>query len=167
MMSDTGPYTGSHPDAETESGSGGGTAAAAREGAEQLKHKAVERVEDVRDKAYASKARMAERVQRLGSALRSAGDNLKQQDDDVVARYAEKVSGRIERAAEYLRRSDPQQVLHDVEGFARREPAVFLGGAFLVGLAAARFLKSSRQSGIRDAVTMSEEMPPQLPAAGG
>jgi hypothetical protein len=34
----------------------------------------------------------------------------------------------------------------EVENFARRRPAMFLGGAFLLGLAATRFLKSSRQS---------------------
>ena len=34
-------------------------------------------------------------------------------------------------------------MLDDLNSFARRRPAVFIGGAFLVGLGLARFLKSS------------------------
>jgi hypothetical protein len=40
-------------------------------------------------------------------------------------------------------------LIDDVEDFARREPAVFIGGAIAIGLVAARFLKSSRRSGGR------------------
>jgi hypothetical protein len=35
----------------------------------------------------------------------------------------------------------------DVENFARRQPALFIGGALALGILAARFLKSSSQQG--------------------
>jgi hypothetical protein len=127
-----------------EPGNAGSPAVRAREGAEQVKEKALQRVEEVRDKANFGKEKLTERVRRVSSALRSAGDTLRD-DDEIVARYAERASQRIERAADYLSSADPKQAVRDIEGFARREPAVFFGGAFLLGLAAARFLKSSQQ----------------------
>jgi hypothetical protein len=36
-------------------------------------------------------------------------------------------------------------MIQEVERFARRQPALFLGGAFTLGLIAARFLKSSSE----------------------
>ena len=37
-------------------------------------------------------------------------------------------------------------MLSDVKDFARKNPAIFLGGAFAMGIVAARFLKSSPMS---------------------
>ncbi len=37
-------------------------------------------------------------------------------------------------------------MMDDVAAFARRRPALFIGGAFLIGLGVARFLKSSSES---------------------
>jgi len=126
-----------------EAGGEGGPAAKAREGAEQIKEKALQSVEEVREKASAGKDKLSERVGRLSSALKSAGENLRQ-EDELFSRYADQASQRLERAAQYVRTADPKQALRDVESFARREPAIFFGGAFLLGLAAARFLKSSQ-----------------------
>jgi hypothetical protein len=134
----SGADRGTNPDALSA------TATKAKEGAEQLKTKALERVEEARDKALSSKEKMAARVRRVGSAVRSASDNLRQ-EDDMVARYAEKASDRIERAAQYLSTTEPRQIMRDAEGFGRREPAVFFGGAFLLGLVVGRFLKSSQE----------------------
>lgn len=36
----------------------------------------------------------------------------------------------------------PAQLLHQIERLARREPVVFLSGAFVVGLLGARFFRS-------------------------
>jgi hypothetical protein len=52
----------------------------------------------------------------------------------------------IERFAGYLRNRDVGQMVDDVERFARRQPGLFLGSAFTIGLLAARFLKSSSPS---------------------
>jgi hypothetical protein len=37
-------------------------------------------------------------------------------------------------------------MVRNVEDFARRQPALFIGGAFMLGLLGARFLKSSAQT---------------------
>jgi hypothetical protein len=45
--------------------------------------------------------------------------------------------------AEYLREADGGRMARDLESLARRQPALVFGGAFALGLIAARFLKSS------------------------
>ena len=43
----------------------------------------------------------------------------------------------------YVSSADLKTTVRDVENLARRQPALFFGGAFLLGLAAGRFLRSS------------------------
>jgi hypothetical protein len=63
-----------------------------------------------------------------------------------VARYVDQVADSIDGFSTYLRHTDVGTIVDDAQDFARRQPALFLGGAFLVGTIAARFLKSSRPS---------------------
>ena len=86
---------------------------------------------------------MADRIRRVGSALRSASDKLRE-EDQMAARYADIASEGVERAARYVGSTDLSRAVRDLEGFARRQPALFFGGAFLVGLAAGRFLQSTQ-----------------------
>jgi hypothetical protein len=60
---------------------------------------------------------------------------------------AEKAANRVERWADYVQNTDSREMANRVENFARREPGLFLGGAFALGLLGARFLKSSRREG--------------------
>jgi hypothetical protein len=110
--------------------------------AEQLKNAAVEQVEKVRTQADSAKEHAVERIRRVGSALKSAGDGL-QQDDELAARYAARAAERIEHVADYLGSVEPRALIRDAEQLARSKPALFFGGAFLVGLAAGRFLRAS------------------------
>jgi hypothetical protein len=48
----------------------------------------------------------------------------------------------LQQVAGYLREHDVKQLVREVESFARREPVLFAGGTFLLGLIGARFLKS-------------------------
>ena len=66
-----------------------------------------------------------------------------QQDDELAARYAARAAERIEHVADYLGSVEPRALIRDAEQLARTKPALFFGGAFLVGLAAGRFLRAS------------------------
>lgn len=44
-----------------------------------------------------------------------------------------------------IQQKDIDEVIRETEDFARVQPAIFLGGAALLGFVAARFLKSSGQ----------------------
>jgi hypothetical protein len=61
-----------------------------------------------------------------------------------VAKYADSISDGVDRVANYVGSLEPGALVTDASRFARSKPAWFFGGAFLVGLAAGRFLKSSR-----------------------
>jgi hypothetical protein len=75
---------------------------------------------------------------------------LQEQEQDSVARYVNQAAEQTERLSEYLSERDANELVREVEDFARNRPAVFLGGAFAIGIAAARFLKSS--AGQREAL---------------
>jgi hypothetical protein len=53
----------------------------------------------------------------------------------------------MRRLADNIRQRGVVDMMDDVAVFARRRPALFIGGAFLVGLGIARFLKSSADRG--------------------
>jgi len=78
--------------------------------------------------------------------LKSAGDELGK-EDETIARYVTAASDRVESIASYVSTADPSRVLRDVQDLARDKPAWFFGGAFLLGLAAGRFLRSSQEGG--------------------
>jgi len=85
----------------------------------------------------------AEDLSQVAHALRRSGRDL---DDNLAAPYVERVADQIERASDYLRTAEPAQMLTTVQNFARREPALFLGGAFAIGFLGARFMKSSSRA---------------------
>jgi hypothetical protein len=70
----------------------------------------------------------------------------------TVGEYAGSVAEQVERFSGYLRDQSIDQILGEVAEFARRRPALFMGGAFTLGLLAARFLKSTSANGasVRD-----------------
>jgi hypothetical protein len=127
---------------QSEGSNGNDFATKTHETAEQLKNAAVEGAEQLRQQADSAKEHALHRIRRVGSALKSAGDGLRQ-EDEFVGRYAERAAEKLDQVAEYLSSTEPRALVRDAEQFARAKPALFFGGAFLLGLAAGRFLKSS------------------------
>jgi hypothetical protein len=87
----------------------------------------------------------AQGISGASQALKSVSEQL-QKEQPQLANYAERAAEQIEHVSSYLKGKDLDQLVQDVESFARRQPAAFLGSAFVLGLAAARFLKSSSGS---------------------
>ncbi len=92
------------------------------------------------------KERLAESLGSVAEALRVSSDHLREQQQDVPRQYIDRAARQVEQLSDYVRRSDLSDMAHSVEDFARRQPAVFLGGTFLLGLLGARFLRSSRRN---------------------
>jgi hypothetical protein len=78
----------------------------------------------------------------LVGALRDSGKQLKDQESGIAS-FTDGAANQLERLVEGLRTQDVRSMASDLGRFARRRPGVFVGAAFLAGLAAARFLKSS------------------------
>jgi hypothetical protein len=98
------------------------------------------------ERTQESRNQIAEQVRSVGSAVRKATAELRQTNPLGIADGVERLGEGIERMSEYLRDRSPREIKEGLEGYARREPGQFLGGAFLLGLVAARFLKSSTAS---------------------
>jgi len=62
---------------------------------------------------------------------------------EAAAKYTDTAAQKLENVAGYFENKNVREMARDLEGFARRNPAIFLGAAFGLGLLAARFLKSS------------------------
>jgi hypothetical protein len=126
----------------TSNQSEGGLSAKSHEAAEQFKEAVAGQVEQARERAESAKEDVARRIQRVAAQVRNAGDTLRT-DDSLAASVADRASQSIEGLANYVSRTDAQSFIRDTEQLARRQPALFFGGAFLLGLTAGRFLKSS------------------------
>lgn len=81
------------------------------------------------------------------NAVRRFGETLNNEGQGPIARFAaqygDKAAESLDRVARYLREQDPKQLLNDVQNFGRRQPALMIGGAFILGFAGARIIKSS------------------------
>lgn len=78
----------------------------------------------------------------LAQSLSIAGQQLQDRRNragDLVSQAAE----RVDHVARYLERTDVSDLVRRSEDWARRNPAMFLGGAFVLGVLGARFLKAS------------------------
>jgi len=89
----------------------------------------------------------SEMLSQTSRAMSQVGEQLRQQDQPMLAGYADQLAGRVEQAASYLRGKDLDQIVDEAERLAHRQPALFVGGAFALGLLAARFLKSGSPRG--------------------
>jgi hypothetical protein len=89
------------------------------------------------------KTRAAEGLGSVAQALRQTSQQLQGQDQGAITSYIDQAASQVDRFSNYLQQKDVRQMADDVERFARRQPALFLGGAFVLGLLGARFLKSS------------------------
>jgi hypothetical protein len=123
----------------------------AKEQAAQAKEQAKEQVQQARGQA---RERLREQVdQRSTQAgarvtstahdVRSVADELRRQGKDQPARLAEQAADRVERAGGYLRDSDADRILRDVEDFGRDKPWAVVVAGLALGFAASRFLKAS------------------------
>jgi len=113
--------------------------------------RAGEVVDQVMDQATSrmdiGKEYAVETLSGVAKALHQAGQHLRDEGaQPTIGNFAETGAQQLERLTGYLRTRDTNQVLSEVESYARRNPTVFAGGAFALGLLAARFFRSSGQS---------------------
>ncbi|WP_299658331.1 hypothetical protein [uncultured Tateyamaria sp.] len=108
-------------------------AEAGQQAADSLKSAAEQQVGDATDTAAA-------RVENVAQATSAARSELPA-DSPVDPLLGQAVDA-LGQVAEHLRHADIQSLTRDVGDYAKRHPVLALGGAALVGFAAARFLKA-------------------------
>lgn len=131
-----------------------------KEAAKKVYSQAKGRAEKAVEKVYGkvsdeTSAKISDKKSQVAQGLSTVADNLRQADEsmqntdqetpiaNIAGKYTDSLAGKIEQASEYIERKDLGEMLGDAERFARRNPAIFIGGAFTLGLLLARFLKSS------------------------
>ena len=114
---------------------------------EQLSTKAHELGQDVsvqvREQLGQRSTQAGEQVQAMGHALQSGVEQLRSEGKDVPAKVMAQVAERAEDLGAYLQSSQADQMLMDLERFARRRPWVTAGIGLFAGFVASRFVKAS------------------------
>ena len=115
----------------------------------------------------------ANELSQVVNAVRQFGQNLSGQANGPIARYAaeygDKAANSLERFSNYIREQDARRLLNDVQNFGRRQPALLIGGAFLLGFAGARLIRSSMEAASQNSMDIGyrsayeTEVPPISP----
>jgi hypothetical protein len=96
----------------------------------------------------------------FANAVRRAGEELDQHDQSPASRLVRQAADGLESLSRNLADKEPGDLLNAVRDFGRKNPAAFIGGAVLVGLALGRFARASepaRPTGLSDAdLTLAE-----------
>lgn len=134
----------------------------ATQGAKQV---ATQAQSQAQSRLERGKADAAITLSSVATSLLNSGIQLRDEQQAMAGEYVERAARQIERAAHFVQTADLREVVDQVEDFARRRPAVFIGSAFAAGLLAARFLKSSRNEPRRSADNAdSNYMDREIPA---
>jgi hypothetical protein len=133
-------------------GTAGAATATARSFIDQAKETAGQAYEAVTEKAATT---LDQRKTTLSSGLTTVADSVRQVSENLgssktesglaeaAAKYTNTAAQKLQDAAGYFEGRNVREMARDLEGFARRNPAMFFGAAFGLGILAARFLKST------------------------
>ena len=103
--------------------------------------------EKATEQLASQKGRATGGLDAIAQAVRQSTGQMRSDQHDTVAQYVDKAAEQLERLSGALKAKDVNELLRDAQRLARRQPALFIGGSFAVGLLAARFLKSSPDDG--------------------
>jgi ElaB/YqjD/DUF883 family membrane-anchored ribosome-binding protein len=122
-------------------------AATAQQAAEQVKETTQQATQQargrVRDEVDRRSTDAGQQASSVADAFRQSAQQLRQDGKDGVAKPIEQVADRVQSAGSWLERSSGDDILGDVEDFARRKPLAVLAGGAVVGFALSRLLKAS------------------------
>jgi len=93
----------------------------------------------------------AEGLDSVAGAVNAVGERLRENNLGELSQYSDMATEQIEKAATWLRTTTPEEIAHDIEDFAKKQPAVFVAGALALGLIGVRFLHSASQDDSPDA----------------
>jgi ElaB/YqjD/DUF883 family membrane-anchored ribosome-binding protein len=120
-----------------------GAAASAQQKADELKQQGRSKLGETLDQRTTQAGGQA---RQMAQALRRTGEQLREQGEGhQVAGVTVGAAERIERLGGYLEQRSGDELMRDVEDFARRRPWIVAGAGLMIGLAASRFLKASSE----------------------
>lgn len=93
------------------------------------------------------KVKATDGLDSIAQAVRQTTQQLRSQDQAAIAGYIDKAADGLEQLSRRLRDKEVDELMRDARNIARRQPALFIGGSFALGILAARFIKSSQRDG--------------------
>lgn len=119
---------------------------AAKDALGQVKENASTTLEEKKTDVARGLTSVADTIRQVGDSVKPTPGEPANKVAELTTQYTDTLAQQVEKISGYLEDQDLRGMMRDLEGFARRNPAVFLGGAFALGILAARFLKSSKPS---------------------
>jgi len=137
-------------------------ASAAQEKASELREQSSARLRDQFDQRS---TQAGSQVRSLAKALRRSGNELGKEGNSNAAQLTTRAADRIERVGSYLEQKSGDELMRDIEMFARRRPWMLAGIGMVTGVAAARFMKASSEQRYGDYRRSSGQLPtrPDVP----
>jgi hypothetical protein len=118
-----------------------------RRAAEAAKQQGAEAFSQVSEQAarYADREKevVGEHLQEFARAVRHAGDELGRRDQTMGSQLVREAASGLESLSRSVSGSSIRDMLGSVREFGRANPAAFIGGAVLAGLALGRFARAS------------------------
>lgn len=136
---------------QESSGALGATREQLGERAELVKHEVGEQAGRLKEQAGTRlrgevdrrSTQAGEQAGQVAEALRSSAQQMRERGQEQPARLVDGLAGRADGVATYLRDSDGERILGDVEDYARRHPWLVGAAAMVGGFLASRFVKAS------------------------
>ena len=130
----------------TNGGAPGGVKQTAQQIASQAKEKAqgaTDRLGGVINEQVDTRStQAADQISNVAEAIRKAGESAAEQTP-AAGKAANAAADRLDLIGGYLQNSSGEQIVNDIQEFARKQPWVVAGAAAALGLMTARFLKAS------------------------
>src|SRR3954451_4351269 len=156
----SGPPPQTSASGSSESGGLTERAGAAAEGAKDVVGEAANQARNLGDEAKASvNTRSVEQRDRAADGLRSLSSQFQrmarqssnpampgQSDNSTATKVVDEVARRTNAFADYLQDHEPDQLLEEVRGYARRHPGMFIGVAAGLGLVIGRATRAMTSS---------------------
>lgn len=168
-MANTYPEDGAGPidTGQTEAGGEGGStaealkrqASAAREAArgkigeygeavkQEAQHFAGQAKETAAAQVETKKGAVTGALEDFAEAIRRAGDELGQRDQGMASHVVRQAADGLQGVSRTLADKRPSELLEAVRDYGRRNPAMFIAGSVVAGLALGRFLRASGDAG--------------------
>lgn len=133
---------------ETSTGAGHETKQAAENAAQTLKDEGRRLATGLKAKADSlaneQKQTASSYLSDFSEAVNSMTSTLDDRGHGTIATYTRTAAEELRRIGSSIEARDYTDLARDIGAFAQRNPAVFFGGAFVIGFGIARFLASSR-----------------------
>jgi hypothetical protein len=116
---------------------------AAQDKAAELRHEGSLQLRDQLDRRSNE---AGSQVRSVAQALRRSGDELRTEGNSTAAQWTGQAADKLEQLGSYLEQARGDDLMREIEGFARRRPWMLAGIGMLAGIAAARFMKASSEN---------------------